>query len=240
MQKIEKTPVDCNVPPACGLVCHTCTHRYLLFRNAFFRTSKSGILCFGPSFFASAAFILSIFANGRCHLVSIDDSNLLSQFPLRVNNLGLWCYEEKGSGTLWSIEGVEGDEKLQAARGIGTACMAIGFAVWLFYIFAGCFRFGKNAFRLVGLLCIATCILQALVFLILQSRVCNGGCGIGVGGNCAIASAVLWFFAGIFSCGAGKDVEEAEAAEDAKKKEEQKEDAEAGADEEAIENEEKA
>ena len=44
-------------------------------------------------------------------------------------------------------------------------------------LFVGCCRFGKNAFRFVGLLCITACILQALVFLVLQSRVCAGGCG---------------------------------------------------------------
>ena len=218
---------------------HTNTNPLILSVSSI-RTSKSGVLCFGPSFFASAAFILSIFANGRCNLVSIDDENILNN---RVNNLGLWCYEAKGTGNLWSIEGVEGDDKLEAARGIGTACLALGFCVWLFYIFAGCCRFGKNAFRFVGLLCITTCILQALVFLVLQSRVCSGGCGIGVGGNCAIAATVLWFFAGIFSCGAGKDA--AEAAEAQKEKEEAEEE-EAGAAatnpvaEAMVENEEKA
>ena len=79
--------------------------------------------------------------------------------------------------------------------------------------------------------------------MVLQSRVCSGGCGIGVGGNCAIAATVLWFFAGIFSCGAGKDA--AEAAEAQKEKEEAEEE-EAGAAatnpvaEAMVENEEKA
>lgn len=219
--------------------CHTNTSRHLPPGLSNNRTSKSGVLCFGPSFFASAAFILSIFANGRCNLVSIDDSNPLDR--LRVNNLGLWCYEEKQSGIYWSIEGIEGDEKLEAARGIGTACMALGFCVWLFYIFAGCCRFGKNAFRFVGLLCITTCILQALVFLVLQSRVCSGGCGIGVGGNCAIAATVLWFFAGIFSCGAGKDLAEAQEAQEEREKAEEAEAAATNPVAEAmVENEEKA
>ena len=73
--------------------------------------------------------------------------------------------------------------------------------------------------------------------MVLQSRVCAGGCGIGVGGNCAIASSVLWFFAGVFSCGAGKDISDAEhAAQEEKEEAEEAQDAAAG----AIENEEKA
>ena len=186
---------------------------------------------------------MSIFANGRCNLVSLDDEHPLSTAPLfRVNNIGLWCYEQKGTGYYFSTEFIQGDDKFEAARGIGTACRALGFTVWLFYIFAGCCRFGKNAFRFVGLLCIATCILQALVFLVLQAGVCEAGCGIGVGGNCAIAASVLWFFAGIFSCGAGKDLAEAqEAQEEREKAEEEAEAAAANPVAEAmVENEEKA
>ena len=77
--------------------------------------------------------------------------------------------------------------------------------------------------------------MQALVFLVLQSDACAGGCGIGVGGNCAIASSVLWFFAGVFSCGAGKDISDAEEAAQEEKAEDAQ-DAEAG----DVENEEKA
>lgn len=73
---------------------------------------------------------------------------------------------------------------------------------------------------------------------------CAGGCGIGVGGNCAIAASVLWFFAGIFSCGAGKDAAEAQEAQEEKEKAEEEEDAEADATnpvaEAMVENEEKA
>ena len=76
------------------------------------------------------------------------------------------------------------------------------------------------------------------MFLVLQSRVCAGGCGIGVGGNCAIASSVMWFFAGVFSCGAGKDISEAEKAQEEKEEEEEGEPAVAEA--EVLENEEKA
>ena len=102
------------------------------------RASKSGVGCFGPSFFASAAFILSIFANGRCNLVSIDESNPLDALPVHpVNNLGLWCYEEKVSNIYWSTKNIEGGQKFEAARGIGTACIGLGFTVWFFYLFAG-------------------------------------------------------------------------------------------------------
>mmetsp|Transcript_31418 Transcript_31418/g.69667 ORF Transcript_31418/g.69667 Transcript_31418/m.69667 type:complete len:186 (+) Transcript_31418:85-642(+) len=173
---------------------------------------KSGFCCFGPSFFSSAAFILSIFANARCNLVSISEDNPLDR--LSVNNLGLWCYEESGSGYLWSTENIEGDAKFEASRGLGTATMALGFCVWLFYCFAGCFRFGPRAFQAAGLFCLICCILQSLVFLVFQSGVCAGGCGIGVGGQCGIAAAVLWFFASIFSCGVGKEVAAARKAEE--------------------------
>jgi hypothetical protein len=90
--------------------------------------------------------------------------------------------------------------------------MALGFCVWLFYLFAACCRFGPLFFRIVGFFCFCCATFQGLVFLVLQAPICSqSGCGLDTGGNCAIAAIVLWFVAGLMSCAAGKLPEDDEA-----------------------------
>mmetsp|Transcript_11988 Transcript_11988/g.35074 ORF Transcript_11988/g.35074 Transcript_11988/m.35074 type:complete len:186 (-) Transcript_11988:223-780(-) len=171
----------------------------------------SGLMCLGPSFFCSAGFILSIFANGRCYFFQLSENNPIGEnFPSGIQpyKIGLWCYEDVLNRN-WDIRPYSFDEKFEAARGLGTASSSIGLVLWLFYIFAGCKPFPPVAFKFIGLLGVVNCMLQSLVFLLGQSEVCAGGCELNIGANCAISAAVMYFVGGLLSCVAGKDVEEA-------------------------------
>lgn len=106
------------------------------------------------------------------------------------------------------------DSKFEAARALGGTTLALGLCVWIFYILAGCCRFGPLAFRIVGFFCFCCCLFQGLVFLVNQSVVCAVECGLDTGGNCGIAATVLWFFATIMSCAAGKRPEDEGAAKE--------------------------
>jgi hypothetical protein len=100
---------------------------------------------------------------------------------------------------------------------LGTTTSALGFCVWLFYLFAAFCRFGPMALRLIGFLCFCCATFQGLVFLIYQADICSQSCGLDTGGICAIAAIVLWFVACLMSCAAGKpppdDHERGEEAE---------------------------
>lgn len=147
-------------------------------------------------------------------------------FPegLQATSFGLWCYTAQ-NGFLYSSQYVELDSKFEAARALGTTTICLGFCVWLFYLLAGCCRFGPMTFRIVGFFCFCCSVFQGLVFLVKKSAVCSDWCGLDTGGNCAIAAIVLWFIASNMSCAAGKLPEEEEEVaeeveEDAEKGEE--------------------
>ena len=58
--------------------------------------SANGILCFGPSFFVSCAFILSMYAQWRCNYVSIEGgegSIMENDNQLLINGFGPTCYQ---------------------------------------------------------------------------------------------------------------------------------------------------
>ena len=110
---------------------------------------------------------------------------------------------------------VDVDSKFEAARGLGTTVMVFGWTIWIFYLLASCKRFGPKVFMFVGLLCILNTLFQGLVFLIFKSVVCTFGCSPGTHGKCAISAIVFWFLAGLTSFGAGKELEEAQEAEEA-------------------------
>ena len=60
----------------------------------------NGFLCFGPSFFVSAAFILSMYAQWRCNYVKIEDSGSILQDGVTtlIKGFGPTCYEAAGGG----------------------------------------------------------------------------------------------------------------------------------------------
>eukprot|EP00544_Gedaniella_sp_CCMP2646_P003922 CAMPEP_0202480160 /NCGR_PEP_ID=MMETSP1361-20130828/260_1 /ASSEMBLY_ACC=CAM_ASM_000849 /TAXON_ID=210615 /ORGANISM="Staurosira complex sp., Strain CCMP2646" /LENGTH=190 /DNA_ID=CAMNT_0049107573 /DNA_START=66 /DNA_END=638 /DNA_ORIENTATION=+ len=168
---------------------------------------KSGNLCCGPALFSTAAFILSLFANTRCNLMTVSVTDPVFSWPFQATSFGLYCYTAQ-NGVFYDTRDLTFDSKFEASRALGTTTMALGFCVWLFYLFAGCCRFGPLTFRIVGFFCFCCCIFQSLVFLVKKSEVCEGGCGLDTGGNCAIAAAVLWFVSSSMSCAAGKAPEE--------------------------------
>lgn len=136
-------------------------------------------------------------------------------WPFQANQFGLWCFTAN-TGVWYSTSDLTFDSKFEAARGLGTATLALGLCVWIFYLFAGCCRFGPMIFRFVGFLCFCCGLFQALVFLVQQSIVCSGNtCGLSTGANCGIAATVLWFVAMCMSCAAGKVPEEEGGAEEA-------------------------
>jgi hypothetical protein len=155
---------------------------------------------------ASLALILSLFANSRCYLVDIDEDSFLRLVRPEPDSVGLWCFEATNGGD-YDITNRDLGSKMDAARGLGTTALVLGFCIWIFYLVAVCVRFGPTPFKLIGGLCILTCLFQGLVFLVFKSEVCNGenrGCSLGVGGKCGISATVFWFLAGISSCAAGK------------------------------------
>lgn len=172
----------------------------------------SGIACLGPSTLASAALILSIVANSRCHLVDYsadeEDDTRLDQF-LNPSSFGLWCYEAQ-NGDKYDTRDYDFDSKFEAARGLGTTVIVLGWIIWSFYLLASCKRFPPKIFMLIGFLCICTSLFQGLVFLVYKSYPCDDdACSLGTGGRCAISATVFWFFAGTMSCASGKKAEEA-------------------------------
>lgn len=144
----------------------------------------------------------------------VSTENPLFTWPgFEPTSFGLYCYTA-ANGVLYDTRNIDFDSKFNAARALGTTTLALGFCVWLFYLFAGCCRFGPMAFRLAGLFCFCCTVFQGLVFLVKKSVVCSSWCGLDTGGNCAIAATVLWFVASNMSCAAGKKPEEATAEEE--------------------------
>jgi hypothetical protein len=142
--------------------------------------------------------------------VDLDEDSVLrraNRLAPEPDSVGLWCYEATNGGN-YDISNLNVDSKYDAARGLGTTTLVLGFCIWISYLVAVCVRLGPGPFRVIGGLCILTCLFQGLVFLIFQSNVCDGdnrGCSLGVGGKCGVSATVFWFLAGIFSCAAGKE-----------------------------------
>jgi hypothetical protein len=143
--------------------------------------------------------------------VDLDDDNLLRSIGVftKIDSVGLWCYEAT-NGNRYDLTDFEFlGSKIEAARGLGTTTLVLAIFIWVFYLVASCRRFGPVAFKLIGGLCILTCLFQGLVFIIFKSdEICAGdnrGCSLGVGGKCGVSAVIFWFLAGIFSFGVGKE-----------------------------------
>jgi hypothetical protein len=161
--------------------------------------------------FVSIAYILSIVASSGCYLVDLDEDNDLRSVRPQPDSVGLWCYEAT-NGDRYDISRLDVDSKFDAARGLGTTTVVLGFCIWVAYMIAVCVRYPPKIFKLMGGLCILICMFQGLVFLVFKSdKICDGddlGCSLGTGGKCGVSAVVFWFLAGIFSFGAGKEQEE--------------------------------
>ena len=197
----------------------------------------SGKLCCAPFVISTAALALSFVANSTCNLVAVNNSDF---FYLPAKTVGLWCYSTLGGAIYSTVNVANFDETFQAARGVGTATLILGIIVWLFYCFAGFCPFTPIIFQIVGFLCVCNTIFQALVFLVYRSKICWDGCSLDTAGYCAIAAAVLWLIAGIFSCMSGKPAEEIEEPGDEEEnhgaKEDDSESAEENAEEQPVED----
>jgi len=174
----------------------------------------SGLACIGPSTFTSIALILSIFANSRCNLVKLTDA-FPGDLAIEPTALGLWCFEDS-FGNSWDARSYDGDNKFEAARGLGTSVLVFGWIMLIFYLFASCKPFPPLWFRVIGLFGVINCLLQGLVFLVYKSKVCANGCSLDTGGRCAVAAIVFWFIAGLTSCGVGKVPEDSSGGADDK------------------------
>jgi hypothetical protein len=170
------------------------------------KIGASGCLYIGPSLMACIAFVLSITSNSRCKLVSVDPQDNEPGFLdfTTPKSVGLWCYEAQ-NGNFYDITNVDLDQKFDSARALGTTASCLGFIIWIFYLFAGCMRFGPSIFQLMGFFGILTAMFQGLVFLVYKSEVCDVySCSLDTGGRCAISAVVFWFICGLMSCAAGK------------------------------------
>ena len=153
---------------------------------------------------SSAALILSLFANSRCNLLKISFGDILDfvtggYTPI---SFGAWCLEVE-NGDYYSLEGVSFDSKFQAARALGTTASALGFCVWIYYLFS--FVCANPVFYMIAAFCsFCVTLFQGLVFLFFKSGVCSLGCSLDTGGKCAISATVLWFITCLLTCAAAK------------------------------------
>lgn len=179
------------------------------------------MMCCGPSLFATAAFILSIVANSRCYLFKVNTAE--SDLPYEPQSIGLWCFEST-NGVNYDTRDFTGDEKFEAARALGTATLILGLIIWIFFLIAGCCRFGPKVFLGVGFLCFCNTIFQGLVFLVKKSEVCFEGCDLDTGGKCAISATVLWFVASLLCCASGKKADDSDQDAGAGEQQQQQQD----------------
>jgi hypothetical protein len=161
-------------------------------------------LCCAPFLISTVGLALSFVANATCDLVSLENTDF---FPFPASSAGLWCFTTLGGSTASSVD-IPTDDKTNTARGCGTATLILGIIVWLFYCSAACCPFTPLLFRIVAFLCLCNTLFQGLVFLILQSSMCQQGCGLDTAGYCAIVASISWFLAGVLSCAAGKRADE--------------------------------
>ena len=88
----------------------------------------NGFLCFGPSFFVSAAFILSMYAQWRCNYVNTgSDAEVNSENGLRfVEKIGPTCYTAIGGVAYKYPAGTISD----TVQGLSLATVVMGAISW--------------------------------------------------------------------------------------------------------------
>jgi len=161
----------------------------------------NGFLCFGPSFFVSAAFILSMYAQWRCNYVNTgSDAEVNSENGLRfVEKIGPTCYTAIGGVAYKYPEGTISD----TVQGLSLATVVMGAISWCIYLFAACCRFPPPLWLLTSLLCLATAVTEGLVFhYMFNSDVCvDSTCSWGTGAKCAISAMTFWSLSCVMTCG---------------------------------------
>jgi hypothetical protein len=171
-------------------------------------SGSSGIFCLGPSLIISAAFILSLYSSSICDFVELDDDNVLRETLFEPRAVGLWCYQQVGSGDRYELPDELEDDELDQARAFSMTANCCGFIAWVFYLFAACVPFPPPLFLLAGLACVMACFFEGMKFWILRSGFCDGdnlGCSMDTGGRLAISACVFWFVASLLTCGHAKE-----------------------------------
>ena len=88
--------------------------------------NASCIMCCGPSIFASMAFILGLYANSRCSLVSLlDEDSTLRLIRPEPELFGLGCYESTNGGSSYDLRDIDFGSKIEAARAMGLVSVTI-------------------------------------------------------------------------------------------------------------------
>jgi hypothetical protein len=171
-------------------------------------SGANGIFCIGPSTIVSAAFFLSIYSSSVCDFVELDEDNALRETIFEPRAVGLWCYQQVGSGDRYELPDWMEDDGLTKARAFSTTANSCGFIAWLLYLFAACVPFPPPVFLVAGLACFMACLFEGLKFWILRSGFCDGdnlGCSMDTGGKLAISACVFWFVASLMTCGHAKE-----------------------------------
>lgn len=154
---------------------------------------------------ATAALILSLFANSRCNLLKISTGDFFDFWTGGYTPVafGAWCIEVE-NGDYYSLQGESVDSKFQAARALGTTASSLGFCVWIYYLFS--FVCANPVFYMIAAFCsFCVTLFQGLVFLFFKSEVCVAlACSLDTGGKCAISATVLWFITCLMTCAAAK------------------------------------
>jgi hypothetical protein len=142
--------------------------------------------------------------------LSLNRAGLISNIiPFVPQSIGLWCFEDT-NGDLYDLRDFSFGSKHVAARAMGVTTLCLGLIVVMFYLVASCRKFPPHVFKFVGAIGILNALFQGLVFLLLKSIVCIGGCSLDTGGKCAVSAVVMWFLTGITSCGLGEQSDENE------------------------------
>jgi hypothetical protein len=168
----------------------------------------NGICCIGPSMLVSAAFILSLYSTSVCDFVELDEDNVIRDFAFQPRAVGLWCYQQEGSGNRYELPNELEDDELTQARAFSMTANSCGFIAWILYLFAACLPFPPPVFLVAGLACFMACLFEGLKFWILRSKFCDGdlkGCSMDTGGKLAISACVFWFVASLMTCGHAKE-----------------------------------
>jgi hypothetical protein len=131
---------------------------------------------------------------------------LLRRLPFIPRMVGLFCMEFTNGKSI-SVRNIDLGDKFDAARPLGIVTLCMGSFILLFHIAAVILNFPPCLFRTVGGFCILTAVLQATVFMLRDSVLCNNGCKLDTAGKCAAAAMVFWILAGLVSCAIRKDEE---------------------------------
>jgi hypothetical protein len=170
-----------------------------------------------------AAFVLSLFAFGDCHFVTVPrnqvNETLLSSFfsestsgPESESNeqgFGIFFFEESDGDCSWDHNHTEStfieywdyvgrsDWEVASNVAIAATCLGLFSLVWSF-LFSCVAQPKMVRFSFAAFVLLVMPILQAVPFMLLESDFCDEHtCSLGRSSRCSIAAVVLFFVAGL-------------------------------------------